>query len=311
VAVTEWYEKAYLGGGPVKVDGFPRPLYPPDATKKGKQPSPDGPDVVAYKRALCRAGRWGDWDPESWDDSYSNNFAHGKGGNVKDTGVAGFQRQQDIDDSGWLGQKTFDNMRYALISDPSSPNYGQPIFDSVCVQNLNKAWWMFKGSNPPPSGAGTLRQAALDLAITQIGVKESPANSNQVKYTSWYGMVGPWCAMFVTWCFETNKRGQSPTFVKGSRYSYVPYVVSDARAKRNGLVTTDDPVPGDLVCYDWNWDSEYDHIGIFERWTSGTSQFSAIEGNTSTSNNSNGGQVMRRQRDVNGQGTVFVRVAEP
>jgi hypothetical protein len=39
--------------------------------------------------------------------------------------------------------------------------------------------------------------------------------------------------------------------------------------------------------------------------------FEAVEGNTSTSSNSNGGQVMRRTRTRNGQGTIFVRVAEP
>ena len=33
--------------------------------------------------------------------------------------------------------------------------------------------------------------------------------------------------------------------------------------------------------------------------------------NTSTSNNSNGGQVMRRARTLGQQGTVVVRVVEP
>jgi hypothetical protein len=64
------------------------------------------------------------------------------------------------------------------------------------------------------------------------------------------------------------------------------------------------------VCYDWSRDGEYDHIGIFEKWTNKPT-FNAIEGNTSTSDNSNGGQVMRRSRNTNGQNTVFVRVREP
>jgi hypothetical protein len=231
---------------------------------------------------------------------------------VKDTGVAGFQRQMDLDDTGWIGKNTFDAMRYALISDPSSPNYKQPILDSVCVQNLNKAYAKF-GGHEPDSSSGTVRQAALSLAVSQIGVKESPPDTNQVKYTSWYGMVGPWCAMFVTWCFETNKKRESPSFLKGSRYSYVPYLVSDARNGKYGLKTVgaDQVIPGDLVCYDWSRDGTYDHIGIFEKWIMGASDFQAIEGNTSTSNNSNGGQVMRRQRNASQQGTTFVRVAEP
>jgi len=313
--MAEWYQKAYKGGGPVQVP-FPRPLYPPDANKYGKKPSPNGPDVVAYKRALCRAGRWGEWDPSLWDDAYSNKFSHGRGGNVKDTGVAGFQRQQDIDDTGWLGSTTFNNMRYALISDPDSPHFMEPIFDAVCIDKLNRAYDMFGGKNPPESGTGTVRKQALSRAVTQLGVKESPPDSNNVKYCSWYGMTGPWCAMFATWCFELGAQDiakDSPSFQKGVDYSYVPYIVGDARAGRNGLKTVDsDQVePGDLVCYDWERNGEYDHVGIFEKWITGAADFNAIEGNTSTSNNSNGGEVMRRQRNVGGQGTVFVRVAEP
>src|SRR5262249_45139021 len=102
----------------------------------------------------------------------------------------------------------------------------------------------------------------------------------------------------------------SNSFVKGSYYSYVPYIVNDARLGVNGLAITSSPISGDLVCYDWSRDGEYDHVGLFENWTSGRA-FQAVEGNTSTSDNSNGGQVMRRQRDAGSQNTVFVHVKEP
>jgi hypothetical protein len=88
----------------------------------------------------------------------------------------------------------------------------------------------------------------------------------------------------------------------------VPYLLDDARNLRFGLKVSE-PIPGDCVLYNWDG-GEYDHIGVFEQWVGGHT-FTAIEGNTSTSNDSNGGEVMRRQRDVNGQGTVFVRVGEP
>ena len=302
--MKHWYESAYMGGTPVQVK-FPRPLYPPDAAGHGKQPSIDGPDVKAYKRAICHAGRWGDWDPDSWDDSYSNGFAHGRGPNVKDTGIAGFQRQQKIEDTGWIGEKTFNKLRYARISDPDAPHYGEPVLDGECVKLLNQAWDMFGGSEPTK---GSVRKEALALAMDELGYKESPAGSNANKYGSWYGQnYQPWCAMFVTWTFEMA--GPSGSFVKGSRYAYCPYVVADARAGRYGLQTTDDPIPGDVVVYDWNGNGEYDHIGIVERLTGG-GYFDAIEGNTSTSDNSNGGQVMRRERSRSGQATCFVRVAE-
>lgn len=47
----------------------------------------------------------------------------------------------------------------------------------------------------------------LQIAASQVGTKESPANSNNVKYNTWYyghavsGSAYPWCAVFVEWCF--------------------------------------------------------------------------------------------------------------
>jgi CHAP domain len=303
--MTAWYEKPYPGGPMVSVDGFPRPLYPPDSVEHGKRPSEDGADIEALKRTVSRAGRW-KWG--SFDQSFSNGFAHGKSGNVGESGIAGIQRQQHLDATGWVGEKTFNTLRSIRIP-TGLPHAGEPAMDATAVKLINEAWKIYKGAPAAPPSQGTLRKAALDLAIAELGTTESPPESNNNKYGSWYGVnYQPWCAIFCTWCFE--HAGDSPSFVKGSRYAYCPYVVADARANRYGLSTTDDPIPGDLVLYDWAYDTIYDHIGIFEKDLGG-GNFNAIEGNTSTSNNSNGGQVMRRQRSRSGQGTVFVRVAEP
>lgn len=310
--MSSWWEDPYALGPPVPVDGFPRPLYPPDASKQGKTPSVDGPDVVAYKRTICRAGRWGEWDPASWDDTYSNGFAHGKSANVKDTGVAGFQRQADIDDTGWFGKRSFDMLRSVRV--PEGPHRGEMAMDSQAIRLVNEAYAKFGGNEPAPEQRGSVRMAALSRAKSQIGVKESPAGSNKVKFSDWYGMIGPWCAMFATWCYELGAKDlnkDSPSFFRGQRWAYVPYIVSDARAGRNGLRTTDDPVPGDLVCFDWAADTVYDHVGLFEKWIVGAGDFQSLEGNTSVGNDSNGGEVMRRTRNKTRQRTVFVRVAEP
>jgi len=300
--MTGWWTHGYPGGPMVPLPGFPRPLYPPDA--RGYRPSCDGPDVVAYKRTVSRGGRW-PW--QAFDDSYSNGFAFGRSGNVGETGVAGVQRQQHIDDTGYIGTKTFSTFRSMLVPD-GLPHAGEHCMDAVAVDLLEEAWQLFGGHEPDPPG-DTLRVSALELATEEIGVKEYPPGSNVCPYSQWYGMTGPWCAMFCTWAFETA--GGSPSFIQGQRYAYVPYLVADARAARYGLTTTDDPIPGDLVAYDWDWNGEYDHIGLFERWTDSGGRFTAVEGNTSTSNDSNGGEVMRRTRDRSEQGTVFVRVAEP
>jgi hypothetical protein len=299
--MSEWWQRPYQGGPMVKVKGFPRPLYPPDAAEHGKKPSVDGPDVEAYKRTVSRAGRW-PW--QSFDNSFSNAFAHGKSGNVGETGVAGMQRQQDLDDTGWIGEKTFNTLRSIRV--PEGPHAGEMAMDAQAAKLIDDAWVLYGGHEPPPEPSETLRQQALAKAISQLGTKESPPDSNKVLYTNWYGMVGPWCAMFCTWCYE--QAGDSPSFSQGSRYAYVPYILGDAQNGRYGLKTTSDPIPGDLVLYNWDG-GEYDHVGLFEGWTGGRT-FSAIEGNTSTSNNSNGGEVMRRQRDAATTTIVFVRAAE-
>jgi len=308
--MSAWHEKPYRGGGPAKVKGFPRPLYPPDVPESsGHEPSTRGPDVIAYKRTVSRLGRW-PW--QAFDDGYWSDFAHGTTGpEVAESGVSGVQWQQHLDATGWLGKKTFDALRYALV--PEAPGFqhgGEQAMDSVACDLIDEAFELFQG-HPPTLAPGSVRAAALELARSELGYAESPAGSNLNKFGKWYGMDGaPWCAMFTTWAYEVASDGRSPGFVKGARYAYVPYIVSDARGNRGGLKVTSDPQPGDLVCYDWDWNGEHDHVGLFDKWT-GSSTFYAIEGNTSTSSNSNGGQVMRRERSRSGQGTIFVRVAEP
>jgi len=304
--MPEWWQQAYPGGPAVATAGFPRPLHFP-GNSGGYAPSVDGIDCKAYKRIISRLGRW-PWTPNDWDMAYSKSFALGKaGGHVSDSGVAGCQRQQpELTETGYIGENFFNFLRCARIP-TGLPNAGQPCMDATAINMLGEAYQQFKGKDPQPVPTTTLRVKALNQAKSQLGVKESPANSNQCKFTQWYGLVGPWCAMFVTWAFETV--GDSPAFVKGSRYAYVPYVVSDAQGGRYGLSLTSSPIPGDLVCYDWDG-GDYDHIGIFESGNSNS--WNAIEGNTSTSNNSNGGEVMRRSRSRSQAAKIaFVRVREP
>lgn len=306
----EWWESGYPGGPMVAVKGFPRPLYPPDAAPE-HEPSTDGSDVEAYKRVVSRAGRW-EWT--AFDQAMSNAFAHGKpGGYVRESGVAGVQRQQNMQpsDTGWIGEATFNTLRSIRIPE-GLPNAGEAAMDARSVELINDAWERFKGKPKPEPSSGSAAQARLQTAKGEVGNHESPANSNRTKYGAWYGTDGvPWCAIFCTWADQTGHTPYSKSFVKSSRWSYVPYVVADARAGHNGLTVTSTPKPGDLVCFDWQRDGEYDHIGIVLSAPDAQGNLQTIEGNTSTSDNSNGGQVMQRTRNKNQQGTVFVRVQEP
>lgn len=133
----------------------------------------------------------------------------------------------------------------------------------------------------------------LKIARAEIGTKESPKNSNKVKYAKEYGMNGqPWCAMFVWWVFK--KAGCPELFYGGKKSAYCPTIADYYIAKKQ-TVSKSKGQAGDIVLFDWNKNNSSDHIGIIEKKNSdGT--YTTIEGNTSLSNNANGGQVMRRTR---------------
>lgn len=135
----------------------------------------------------------------------------------------------------------------------------------------------------------------LAAARNEIGVKEYPANSNKVKYNTWYygkevsGEKYPWCAAFQCWLF--NQVGMSKLFYDGEKTAYCPALETWAR-KNNMWKTTGQK--GDLILFDFTGKGEAGHIGIVEEVNS--SQYTTIEGNTSSSSNSNGGAVERRKR---------------
>lgn len=132
----------------------------------------------------------------------------------------------------------------------------------------------------------------LRIAARELGTKESPAGSNRVKYNTDYygsavsGSAYPWCAVFVWWvCKHAGV--------------YLPVKTASctvlmAYAKSAGMWVKKNYRPGDLCIYDWNGDGKPDHIGIVYSVSGNT--VIAIEGNTAVGNDSNGGQVMRRDR---------------
>ncbi len=142
------------------------------------------------------------------------------------------------------------------------------------------------------------RVQALHLLSGKLGVKEAPAGSNRCWATQWYGIVGPWCAMSVSWAYAM---AGSTAFHAGSRYAFVPFILNDAHAGTNHLTLTNDPEEGDLVIYDWQHDGVADHVGLFQDWApGGRRELVAVEGNTSSDaagDQSNGGEVCRKHRD--------------
>ena len=134
------------------------------------------------------------------------------------------------------------------------------------------------------------------LAKKEIGTKESPAGSNNVKYnTAYYGKAVSgsqysWCAAFVWWVFRAAKA--SDLFCDGEKVAYCP-TIFEWYKKKNQTVSGNYK-PGDLVFFDFNGNKVADHIGIFESFD-GT-YITTIDGNTGEGNEANGGAVMRRKR---------------
>lgn len=162
----------------------------------------------------------------------------------------------------------------------------------------------------------TPRQKFVKMALSQLGVTESPAGTNQTKYGAWYGANGvAWCAIFDTWCGGTSGFGKE-SFKRGARWAYVPYILADAGAGRYGLMLATQPLTGNLATFDWDKDGTPDHVGICVSEADlkklapkalaaakaaygplGPDDFWSVEGNTAVGNDSNGGEVMLRKRN--------------
>lgn len=147
----------------------------------------------------------------------------------------------------------------------------------------------------------TYREAALKVAVSQLGVTEDPAGSNSGPRVNEYlrstglGPGYPWCMAFVHWCFK--KAGVD----LGGGASVGNF---EAWGKQHGALVVN-PQPGDIVCYRFDADNWPDHVGIVETVSTDKS-IHTIEGNTAYGNDANGGKVMRRIRRINR--CSFVRI---
>ena len=130
----------------------------------------------------------------------------------------------------------------------------------------------------------------LAVARRELGYTESPAGSNRTKYGKWFGLDGqPWCMMFVQWCFR-QAGGQD---LLPALTASCGALMRAAQAK--GCWVTGGYQPGDVVIYDFPGNNvKTDHCGIVEQLSGGG--IMAIEGNTGSGNDADGGQVQRRVR---------------
>jgi hypothetical protein len=138
---------------------------------------------------------------------------------------------------------------------------------------------------------------ALAEALRHVGVRESPPGSNRTMFGRWFGTDGvPWCAIFVSYCFDVGAgivlcRGWPGAGTSPRGVAFVPTLAAWLRA--TGKVPVGPPRPGDIAVFDWDGGAP-DHVGIVIRPNG--HGIETVEGNTAVGNDSDGGEVMRRQR---------------
>ena len=141
----------------------------------------------------------------------------------------------------------------------------------------------------------------VKVARQEVGYSESKGNIT--KYGEWFGLNGvSWCGIFVSWCYAMG----GVTLPKiGFKHGFAGCQTAVEYFSAHKLITKN-PVAGDIVFYDWQGDGHFDHTGIFLKHNDNY-HFFAIEGTPSTTNQSNGGSVMVRNRCY--KNCIFVHVS--
>ena len=134
----------------------------------------------------------------------------------------------------------------------------------------------------------------IELAKKELGTKESPPNSNKVKYNTWFygrevqGQQYPWCATFISWLFKAEQGLCKKTASCQDMLAWFE--------QRNQLVKI--PQAGDIVFFKYSTNNRRtNHVGLVVSYDGKV--VNTIEGNTSQSSNDNGGCVMQRNRYSN------------
>jgi len=136
-----------------------------------------------------------------------------------------------------------------------------------------------------------------DIAKSQIDYQET--GNNDTMYGKWYGLNNqPWCAIFVSWCYD-----QASLVKKVAAQNKKGFASCDAGlkwfVKQNKLIPVGDAQEGDIVFFQFDNDTQPDHVGIVVKNMKRIKTLRTIEGNTSSDNNgsqSNGGGVYLKKR---------------
>ena len=137
----------------------------------------------------------------------------------------------------------------------------------------------------------------VDIAKQEIGYEET--GNNNTKYGKWFGLNNqPWCAIFVSWCYDQAGLVKSVAAQTKKGFSSCDAGLKWF-SKQGKIVPIGDAQEGDIVFFQFDTDAEPDHVGIVAKNMKRIQALRTIEGNTSPSNKgsqSNGGGVYEKKR---------------
>ena len=172
---------------------------------------------------------------------------------------------------------------------------------------------LFEEEQPKPTA--DLGWTALEIARTQVGVKEIPRGSNSgpdvLKYLRYAGGIAgqPWCVAFAAWCIgmAAQKLG-IPMPIPNSLERRNPRLSSSAIYKwglLNHRITTK-PEPGDVFVV-IGGDTGHYHTGLVASLAIGD-RFQTIEGNSNSEGSANGESVVFRRNGRRLKTCHFIRI---
>lgn len=190
---------------------------------------------------------------------------------------------------------------------------GMPLLSDGEIGPL--CWGALFGATPVVGAAHRLAQAALQIAGTQVGVREDPVGSNKGPMVNEYlasTNTAPgsfWCMAFVHWCFQkaATQLGVPNTFPRTAGCLDAWQRSTTFRITKQMAVAEPTLVaPGSVFILDFGGGNG--HTGFVEASVGGTLQ--TIEGNSNSDGSNNGIGVFRLNRrsvmSQNLKGFIFV-----
>lgn len=146
-------------------------------------------------------------------------------------------------------------------------------------------------------------QSVIDLAVSQLGNTEYPANSNHIFYNNEYygadvsGSGYKWCVTFLWWLFY--HANESKAFFNGGKTASCTKLMELYKAEGR-FITGGIYQVGDLPIFNFSGSMDPEHCGIIiEANTTETIYYKTIEGNTTPGeegSQDNGGCVALKTR---------------